>query len=152
MIIGFFMLDKYCWIIVFNSLDVGRCSNNFFNTLRRRQNGHRFPDAIFNCIFLNETFWILNKISLKYVPHGLIDNMAALVQIMAWGRSGDKPLSEAIFVCFTDAHMRHSASISWTCNIWTQVADLVHEHWLQMCSQLNVTEHFDLMISQHCFR
>ena len=32
------------------------------------------------CLGLN----VLNKISLKYVPLGLIDNMAALVQIMAW--------------------------------------------------------------------
>ena len=44
--------------------------------------------AIFQCIFLNENFWILNEISLKYVPQGLIDNMASLVQIMAWRRSG----------------------------------------------------------------
>ena len=38
--------------------------------------------------------WILNKISLKYVPCGLIDIMAALVQIMAWSQTGDKPLYE----------------------------------------------------------
>ena len=34
------------------------------------------------------------KISLKFVPKGLINNMTALVQIMAWRRSGDKPLFE----------------------------------------------------------
>ena len=26
------------------------------------------PDDMFKCISLNENFWILNKISLKYVP------------------------------------------------------------------------------------
>ena len=31
---------------------------------------------------MNENFWISSKISLKYVPWGLIDNMASLVQIM----------------------------------------------------------------------
>ena len=60
-------------------------------------------DDIFQCISLNENFLILNKISLKYVPQGLIDNMAALVQIMAWRRKGDKPLSEPMLLCCTDA-------------------------------------------------
>ena len=54
-----------------------------------------------------------NEIALKYVPYGLIDNMAALVQIMAWRRAGDKPLSEAMLVCFADAYMHHMASIAW---------------------------------------
>ena len=34
------------------------------------------------------------KISLKFVPTGPINNIPALVQIMAWRRRGDKPLSE----------------------------------------------------------
>ena len=50
-------------------------------------------DDIFNCIFLNKNIWIAIKISLKFVPKGLIDNIPALVQIMAWRRSGAKPLS-----------------------------------------------------------
>ena len=48
--------------------------------------------AIFKCIFLNENVWILIKISLKYVPKGPINNIPALVQIMAWRRPGNKPL------------------------------------------------------------
>ena len=35
-----------------------------------------------------------NKISLKFVPKGPINNNPALVQVMAWRRPGDKPLSE----------------------------------------------------------
>ena len=38
--------------------------------------------------------------------------MAALVQIMAGCRSGDKSLSEAMMVCSTNAYMRHPASVS----------------------------------------
>ena len=34
------------------------------------------------------------KISLKFIPKGPINNIPALVQIMAWRRPGDKPLSE----------------------------------------------------------
>ena len=47
------------------------------------QNGCHFPDNIFKCIFLNENVWISIKILLKFVPKGPINNMAALVQIMA---------------------------------------------------------------------
>ena len=69
-----------------------------FNTLTPIQNGRHFPDNIFKCIFLNENAWILIKISLKFVPKGPINKIPALVQIMAWRRSGDKPLSEPMMV------------------------------------------------------
>ena len=58
------------------------------NTLRLRQNECHFADDIFKCIFVNENVWIPVKISLKYVPKGPINNIPALVQIMAWRRSG----------------------------------------------------------------
>ena len=68
------------------------------NTLRPIQNGRRFADDTFKCIFLNENVRISIKISLMFVPKGPINNISALVQIMAWRRSGDKPLSEPIMV------------------------------------------------------
>ena len=52
-----------------------------------------FPDDTFKLIFLNENIRISIKISLKFVPKGPIDNVRSLVQIMAWRRPGDKPLS-----------------------------------------------------------
>ena len=67
-----------------------------FNTLRPRQNGRHFPDNILKCFFLNENVWISIKISLKFVPKGPINNNPALIQIMAWRRPGDKPLSETM--------------------------------------------------------
>ena len=69
-----------------------------FNTLRPRKNGRRFADNTFKRIFLNENVWISLKISLKFVPKGSIINIPALVQIMAWRHSGDKPLSEPMMV------------------------------------------------------
>ena len=68
------------------------------NTLRPRQNGRHFPDDIFKCIFVNENVWISLKISLKFVPKVPINNIPALVLIMAWRRPGDKPLSEPMIV------------------------------------------------------
>ena len=38
-----------------------------------------FADDIFRYIFMNEKFFILIKISLKFVPKGPIDNKPALV-------------------------------------------------------------------------
>ena len=70
----------------------------YINTLRPRQNSRHFTDDIFKCIFLNENIWILIKISLKCIPNVRIINIPALVQIMAWRRSGDKPLSEPMMV------------------------------------------------------
>ena len=69
-----------------------------FNTLRQRQNGRHFADDIFKCVFLNENIWTLLKISLKFVPNVRIKNIPALIQIMAWCWSGDKPLSERMMV------------------------------------------------------
>ena len=69
-----------------------------FNTLRPRQNRRRFSDDSFKCIFLNENIRISIKISLKFLPKGPINNNPALVQIMAWHWSGDKPLSEPMMV------------------------------------------------------
>ena len=70
-------------------------------TMRPRQNGHRLPDDIFKCIFLNEKVWISIKISLKLVPKGSINYInytPALVQIMAWRHPGDKSLAEPMMV------------------------------------------------------
>ena len=49
-----------------------------------------FPDGIFKCNFLNEDVQIAIKISMKFVPKGPINNIPALVQIMAWCQIGDK--------------------------------------------------------------
>ena len=68
------------------------------NTLRPRQNGRHFPDDILKCIFLNENVWLSIKISWNFVPQGPINNIPALVQIMAGRRPGDKPLSEPMMV------------------------------------------------------
>ena len=73
-------------------------NENIINTLRPRQNGRNFPDDIFKCIFLNENAWISIKISMKFVPGGPSNNFPALIQMMAWHRPGDKPLSELMMV------------------------------------------------------
>ena len=75
-----------------------RCIWIVFNTMRPRQNGRRFADDTFKRIFVNENVIISIKISLKFVPKGPINNNPALVQKMAWHRSGNKPLSVPMMV------------------------------------------------------
>ena len=69
-----------------------------YNILRPRQDDCRLPDDIFKCIFFNENVLILIRISLKFVPKFRINHISALVQIMAWRRPGDKPLSGPVMV------------------------------------------------------
>ena len=70
----------------------------FLNTSRLRQNGCHFTDDNFECIFFKENAWISIKIWLKFNLKGPINNIPALVQIMTWQRSGDKPLSEPMMI------------------------------------------------------
>ena len=64
-------------------------------------------DDIFKRIFLNENDRIPIQISLKFVPRSPIDNKPALVQVMAWRRIGDKPLSDLMMAQFIDSYMWH---------------------------------------------
>ena len=69
-----------------------------FNTLRPRQNGHHFADDILKCISLNAYVSISIENSLNFVHMCPVNNIPASVQIMAWHRPGDKPLSESMMV------------------------------------------------------
>ena len=90
-------LDEECkYIRNIKSWDAD--AERHLNTLRPRQNGRHFADGIFKCIFVNENVWIPIKISLTFVPQVPINNIPALVQIMAWHRPGDKPLSGPMMV------------------------------------------------------
>ena len=111
-------MNSYCYSISIVDADGLVLQNKDINTLRPRQNGRHFPDDIFKYIFLNENVWISLKISLKFIPKVRINNIPPLVQIMAWRRPGDKPLSEPMMgnslthICVTRpqwVNSRHNA-------------------------------------------
>ena len=77
------------------------------------------------CIFLNENIIISINISLKFVPKSPINNILALVQIMAWRRPGAKPLSESMMVILPT---RHSASMINT------ISEMLPRHAFNRCS------------------
>ena len=62
-------------------------------------------DNIFKCNFINEKFWISNRIPLKFVPRGPTDNRPAFIWVMAWHRLSDKPLSEPMLTQLRQPHM-----------------------------------------------
>ena len=55
-------------------------------------------DDIFKCIFFNKNIYISLRIPLKFIPKDQINNIPALIQIMAWHRPGHKPLSEPMMI------------------------------------------------------
>ena len=81
------------------------------NTLRARQNGCHFVGDILKYISLNENVWISIKISPKFASEGPINNIPALVQIMAWRRPGDK--------LFTGDPLHSRAACTQPCNVNT---------------------------------
>ena len=97
----------------------------FFNTLRPKQNSRHVADDTFKRFFLSENVRISIKFSLKFVPKGAINTIPALVQIMAWRRPGDKPLSEPVMVSL----LTH---ICVTRPQWVKV-NILKQYILQMC-------------------
>ena len=109
---------------------------------RPRQNGCHFADDSFKYIFLNGNAWIVIRISLKFIPKGQINNFPALVEIMVWRRSVDKPLSQPMMVnlltnkCFTRPHWVNPVDDSGTWNVINYV-DGMSGSWCQwlLCSR-----------------
>ena len=95
-------LDWHWWHSLIYPLQLDTHTN--INTLRPRQDGCYFADDVLKCIFLNENVRTSLKNSLKFVPMGPINNIQAFVQIMAWRRPSDKPLSEPMLV-FVPTHI-----------------------------------------------
>ena len=102
------------------------------DSLRPRRYRRHFTDEIFKCFFLNENVSIAIKISLKFVPKGPINNIPALVQIMAWRRPGDKPLSAPMMVSL----LMH---ICVTRPQWVNMIKNKHCHLKILC-EININE------------
>ena len=83
-----FNFIQYCLLLPRNGLDI--CLLTLFIVDKTAA----ISQTIFEMNFFNEKFCILIKISLKFVPKSPIDNKPTSLEIMAWRRIGDKPLSE----------------------------------------------------------
>ena len=95
--------------------------NPIINTYRPKQKFRRFADDIFKYIFVKNI-----NIALKFDPEVRINNIPALVQIMAWRRIAYKPLSEPMMV-----NLHIYASPGLIDNLWRVIIyrDELHYYW-----------------------
>ena len=56
---------------------------------------------------VSKGFFISIRVSLKFVFECPTDNITALVQVMAWSRTGNKPLAEPKLIQLTDTYTGH---------------------------------------------
>ena len=87
------------WVILPRFLVVAQFGKYWLSHRSQDKMAAIFWTTFSNGFFLNQNVCILIKISLKCVPMGPINNIPALVQIMAWCRPSNKPLSEPKMVC-----------------------------------------------------
>ena len=95
---------------------------------------------IFQATFSNAFSWMkmCAWVLLKFVPKGLIANNTALVQIMAWRRTGDEPLSESMMAKVGYAYMYHWVLMSYTCRFdekYIYICD-THINCFVMCKNI----------------
>ena len=88
------------------------------NTFEPGQNGHHFVN-IFQFIHFYHICFVLTQIPLKFVPGVQSINKAPLVQIPAWHRACDRPLSGPMMTKFSDGCMRYSALMNWMIYMFT---------------------------------
>ena len=84
---------------------------SFLTHLGRDDMAATLADNTFKFKFFSENAFILIMISLKFAPKGPINDIPALVQIMAWRWPGDKPSSEPMMVSLL-MHIYASLSLS----------------------------------------
>ena len=108
------------FLALFKHISRSKLGNRCFQKHTEAEtNGCHFPDDISKCICLNENVSTPIKISLKFVSNSTINNISALVQIMACCLPGDKPLSEPMMVsllthiCFTQPQWDNGLLLIW---------------------------------------
>ena len=71
-------------------------SKLIYQLLSLWKKGRHFADHLLSEIALMKNFVFWFKFHWSFFPKGLVDNKAPLVQVLAWCRTGDKPLPEPI--------------------------------------------------------
>ena len=142
---GFVCSEEIASKVIVSNFAAIFSSGRWVNTLRPRQNGRHFADDTFKSIFLNEKDGISIKNSLKFVPKGPINNIPVLVQVMAWRRPGDKPLSEPkvvsllTHICVTRPQRVNSLQCGF--HHWLSLPLSLNGTSLSHCSQWHITIH-----------
>ena len=85
-----------CFVVVYSQFFVDACTP--LTHWSRNEISIILQTTFSNAFSWMKIYWFRIKIPLKFISNGSINNILALVQIMAWRRSGDEPLSESIMI------------------------------------------------------
>ena len=94
---------------------------------------------------MNERFCISIPISLNFVPKGPIENKFALVQVMAWRRTGDKPLVEQMLTPISSPRCVYSKINTRIVCVWNKFSNIYH---IPFPIYTNVIRHVKLRICE----
>ena len=61
---------------------------------------------------MKEKSCVMIRISMRFLPKDPINNKLAMVQVMAWCRTGNKPLPEPMLTQLLNAYMWHYEEMS----------------------------------------
>ena len=131
-------LVKLCLTNIWNLMIVlGIAGYLHYKHIEAEANVPPFRRRHFQMHFLDWKCMNLIKIPLKFVPRAPINNIPALVWIMAWRRSGTKPLSEPVMlsllthICVTRSRW---AIATWLSDaIWRHKSVLTMPHVMACC-------------------
>ena len=87
---------------------------HIFKTFRPKQNGYHFQTTFSNVFYWLKMYKFILWFHRSLFPNCQIDNIPALVRIMAWCRAGDKQLSEAMM----------ASLLTHICVTWSQWVNL----------------------------
>ena len=94
----------------------------------------------FHIDFFVWKLWYFKQISLKLIKSGTINKRPTLIQIMAWCRTSDKPLSELMMPYFTGAFTHHYSGRSG--EILFAILSCFHD-FFPCFTPLNIRNHYD---------
>ena len=140
-------LSALCLLTQYNVIHL---DHHCFNSLRPRLNRRHFADDISKCILLNENVLISINISLKFIPKGPINYILALVQIMAWHRPGDKPLSEPMVInSLTHICATQPQWVKWYIVVYPALGHYEAVMTSHILRVLEIQAHIDLFTTQN---
>ena len=82
----------------------------------REKIGHPLEANVPICIIVWTLLCFGSNVT-EFFPRGHVNNKPALIQIMSWHRTGNRPFSEPIVAWFVDAYIPHSTLMS-PCRPW----------------------------------
>ena len=107
----------------------------------------------FHMYFQERKVLCFDSISMKLVSDGPIDSKSVLAQVMAWRRTGDKPLSEPMLTQFTVRHWGRFTSLfrenDNICLLWQYMSIVTIYVYIVLTTSCAIS--YDTVLNWYCF-